>query len=71
MAPRTVTRADFAAAARAALGGTYYPADLAIVEDFPGEDLYALLLRDPDAAAPAMGHIAEHNLTEALALIRD
>jgi hypothetical protein len=27
--------------------GTHYPADLAIVEDFPGEDLMGLFNRDP------------------------
>jgi Phosphotransferase enzyme family len=37
----------------------YYPADLAIVEDCPGEDLMELLARDPQAAAPAMRQLAE------------
>ncbi|WP_406291529.1 phosphotransferase family protein [Embleya sp. NBC_00896] len=38
---------------------TYYPADLAIVEDFPGENLMALLDRDPRAAEPTMARLAE------------
>jgi hypothetical protein len=38
---------------------TYYPADLAIVEDFPGDNLMQLLARDPHAAAPTMAHLAE------------
>jgi hypothetical protein len=38
---------------------TYYPADLAIVEDFPGENLMDLLARDPRAAEPTMAHLAE------------
>lgn len=38
---------------------TYYPADLAIVEDFPGEDLMDLFTRDPRAAEPAMARLAE------------
>lgn len=37
----------------------YYPADLAIVEDCPGENLMDLLARDPRAAAPAMRRLAE------------
>ncbi|WP_173476297.1 phosphotransferase [Streptomyces sp. 150FB] len=39
--------------------GVHHPADLAIVEDFPGEDLEALLARDPRAAAPVMERLAE------------
>ncbi|ARQ67571.1 phosphotransferase family protein [Streptomyces marincola] len=35
------------------------PADLAIVEDIPGESLEELLARDPDAAAPVMDRLAE------------
>jgi len=38
---------------------THYPADLAIVEDFPGEDLMDLLRRDPRAAEPTMKRLAE------------
>jgi aminoglycoside phosphotransferase (APT) family kinase protein len=38
---------------------THYPADLAIVEDFPGEDLMDLLARDPRAAEPTMARLAE------------
>jgi aminoglycoside phosphotransferase (APT) family kinase protein len=38
---------------------TYYPADLAIVEDFPGEHLMDRLARDPQAAAPTMARLAE------------
>jgi hypothetical protein len=38
---------------------TYYPADLAIVEDFPGENLMDLLARDPRAAAPTLARLAE------------
>ncbi|MDI5968817.1 phosphotransferase [Streptomyces sp. SL13] len=37
----------------------YYPADLAIVEDVPGEDLMGLRDRDPRAAEPAMTRLAE------------
>jgi aminoglycoside phosphotransferase (APT) family kinase protein len=37
----------------------HFPADLAIVEDFPGEDLGELLERDPRAAAPSMELLAE------------
>ena len=37
----------------------YHPADLAIVEDFPGENLMDLLARDPRAAAPTMARLAE------------
>lgn len=39
--------------------GTHYPADLAIVEDLPGESLQELLARDPGAAAPVMARLAE------------
>ncbi|MDQ0710586.1 hypothetical protein QFZ55_000038 [Streptomyces luteogriseus] len=37
----------------------YYPADLAIVEDFPGEDLMDLFTRDPRAAEPTMARLAD------------
>lgn len=37
----------------------YYPADLAIVEDLPGESLEKMLARDPRAAAPVMARFAE------------
>jgi hypothetical protein len=37
----------------------YYPADIAIVEDFPGEDLMDLLDRDPRAAEPTMARLAD------------
>jgi Phosphotransferase enzyme family len=36
-----------------------YPADLAIVEDFPGENLMDLLDRDPSAAKPTVARLAE------------
>ncbi|MFG3551830.1 phosphotransferase family protein [Streptomyces sp. NPDC047725] len=39
--------------------GTHCPADLAIVEDLPGESLEELLARDPGAAAPVMARLAE------------
>jgi hypothetical protein len=39
--------------------GTYYPADLAIVEDFTGEDLMEFLARDPQAAQPTMERLVE------------
>jgi len=39
--------------------GAYCPADLAIVEDVPGENLEDLLARDPRAAAPVMARLAE------------
>ncbi|MPY56256.1 phosphotransferase [Streptomyces spongiae] len=39
--------------------GTHHPADLAIVEDVPGENLEELLERDPRAAAPVMARFAE------------
>ncbi|MBA4864657.1 phosphotransferase [Streptomyces sp. PSKA54] len=38
---------------------SHYPADLAIVEDFPGEDLLDLLNRDPRAAEPTMARLAD------------
>ncbi|MFF6916367.1 phosphotransferase [Streptomyces sp. NPDC012466] len=38
---------------------THCPADLALVEDFPGEDLMDLLDRDPRAAKPTMAHLAD------------
>jgi hypothetical protein len=41
------------------LDHSYYPADLAIVEDFPGEDLMDLFRRDPRAAEPTMKRLAE------------
>ena len=37
----------------------YYPADIAILEDFPGGDLEGFLARDPRAAAPTMARLAE------------
>ncbi|WSQ07397.1 aminoglycoside phosphotransferase family protein [Streptomyces sp. NBC_01231] len=39
--------------------GAHYPADLAIVEDLPGESLEGLLGRDPRSAAPVMARLAE------------
>lgn len=39
--------------------GVHYPAELAIVEDLPGENLEELLVRDPHAAAPVMDRLAE------------
>jgi len=39
--------------------GAHHPADLAIVEDVPGENLEQLLARDPNAAAPVMARLAE------------
>jgi hypothetical protein len=38
---------------------TYYRADLAVVEDVPGENLEELLTRDPHRAAPVMARLAE------------
>ncbi|MFI6585063.1 phosphotransferase family protein [Embleya sp. NPDC050493] len=38
---------------------THYPADLAVVEDFPGEHLMDLFERDPHAAEPTMARLAE------------
>lgn len=43
----------------------YHPADIAIVEDFPGENLLALRERDPVAAEPVLAR-----LREALAAMR-
>ena len=37
----------------------YYPADIAILEDFPGEDLLALWERDPVAAEPTLSRLRE------------
>jgi hypothetical protein len=37
----------------------YYPADIAILEDFPGEDLLALWERDPVAAKPTLSRLRE------------
>ncbi|MGX6601783.1 aminoglycoside phosphotransferase family protein [Micromonosporaceae bacterium Da 78-11] len=37
----------------------HHPADLAIVEDFPGEHLMDLLDRDPRAAEPTLARLAE------------
>jgi Phosphotransferase enzyme family len=37
----------------------HYLADIAIVEDFPGEDLQALFHRDPAAAAPTLARLRE------------
>jgi hypothetical protein len=37
----------------------YYRADIAIVEDFPGEDLLALWQRDPAAAQPVLARLRE------------
>jgi hypothetical protein len=44
----------------------HYPADIAILEDFPGEDLLALWERDPVAAEPTLSR-----LREGLAAMRD
>ncbi len=44
----------------------YYPADIAILEDFPGEDLLAFWQRDPAAAEPTLAR-----LREGLAAMRD
>lgn len=38
---------------------THCPADLAIVEDVPGEDLMDLFNRDPQAAEPTMARLAD------------
>jgi hypothetical protein len=38
---------------------TYYPADVAIVEDFPGEDLLDFYERDPAAAEPTLARLRE------------
>jgi hypothetical protein len=45
---------------------THYPADIAIIEDVPGEDLLALYERDPIAAAPVLARLREY-----LAAMRD
>lgn len=37
----------------------YYPADIAILEDFPGEDLLAFWERDPAAAEPTLARLRE------------
>ncbi|MER5651486.1 phosphotransferase [Streptomyces sp. NPDC002131] len=39
--------------------GSLCPADLAVVEDVPGDNLESLLRRDPVRAAPAMARLAE------------
>ncbi|MGN9762998.1 phosphotransferase family protein [Streptomyces sp. SD31] len=39
--------------------GAHGPADLAIVEDIPGDSLQELLARDPSAAAPVMARLGE------------
>ncbi|MEU8792768.1 phosphotransferase [Streptomyces sp. NPDC048643] len=39
--------------------GSRYPADVAVVEDVPGDNLESLLRQDPDGAAPAMARLAE------------
>jgi hypothetical protein len=44
----------------------YYPADIAILEDFPGEDLLAFWERDPVAAEPTLAR-----LRAGLAAMRD
>jgi hypothetical protein len=44
----------------------HYPDDLAVIEDFPGENLLSLLERDPEAAKPSMAL-----LREALAAMRE
>lgn len=36
-----------------------YPADIAVVEDVPGENLEALLRRDPQSTEPALARLAE------------
>jgi Phosphotransferase enzyme family len=37
----------------------YYPADIAILEDFPGEDLLGIWERDPVAAEPTLARLRE------------
>src|SRR5262245_48912143 len=44
----------------------YYPADIAMLEDFPGEDLLAFWERDPAAAEPTLAR-----LRDGLAAMRD
>ncbi|MER7479111.1 phosphotransferase [Streptomyces sp. NPDC126510] len=39
--------------------GTHYPADLAILEDFPGENLLDLLRSDPHTAEPTLARLAD------------
>ncbi|MFG3049956.1 phosphotransferase family protein [Kitasatospora sp. NPDC048239] len=39
--------------------GSHYPADVAVVEDVPGEHLEALLERDPPAAEATLARLAE------------
>ncbi|MFD8702802.1 phosphotransferase family protein [Kitasatospora sp. NPDC059648] len=39
--------------------GAYGPADLAVVEDVPGESLESMLARDPRAAAPVLARLGE------------
>jgi len=39
--------------------GRYYPADVAVVEDVPGESLEYLLEKEPEKAAGVMGRLAE------------
>ena len=41
-------------------GHTHYPADLIVLEDFPGENLEHRLERDPAAATPTMERLADH-----------
>jgi len=38
---------------------TYFPADIAILEDFPGEDLLDFYKRDPAAAEPTLARLRE------------
>jgi hypothetical protein len=38
---------------------THFPADIAVVEDIPGENLDALLQRDPDGAEPVLARLAD------------
>ena len=40
-----------------------YPADIAILEDFPGEDLLDRYIRDPAEAAPTPLSLAAAGLT--------
>ncbi|MFF3600662.1 phosphotransferase [Kitasatospora indigofera] len=47
-------------------GRTLHPADLAVVEDVPGENLETLLGRDPRAAEPVLARLAD-----ALGLLRE
>jgi hypothetical protein len=43
--------------------GTHYPADLAIVEDFPGDDLMDRLANDPRAVEATMAELADNLAT--------